>query len=221
MTQDINKSRFSEILQPANLVSLSRVAMAPLIGWLLAIDTTAATIGAAVVMILAGVSDALDGYLARRLGQVGGLGIALDPIADKLFASLLMVFLILYRDLPLWLAGAIVGRDLLILVVGALLMRGRKVSLPSNLTGKYAFAAIAVLLASYLVKFPFGITTFTYIALILLAASTWSYARVYLSWRSGSAPKAFNDNPLCYWTRTALSWSISAVYLWRLYCHLF
>lgn len=210
-----------EILQPANLVSLSRILMALVIGWLLAIDTATATLWAAVVMTLAGFSDALDGYLARRLGQVGRLGVVLDPIADKIFASLLIIFLILYRDMPLWLAGAIIGRDVLILTVGGLLMRGRKLSLSSNMTGKYAFAAIAVLLASYVIRFPFGITVFTYLSLALLLASTWSYASLFWKLRSGFTPAPHHDKPLCYWTRTTLSWIVILIFFWQLYLHLF
>ena len=108
-----------------NLLSLSRVVLAPVIWYFLRLDTPGATATAAGLVILAGVTDGLDGYLARKMGGVTRLGIALDPIADKLFALLLVMGLILYRGFPIWLAAAVVARDAIILIGGLLLTRGR------------------------------------------------------------------------------------------------
>ena len=178
-----------------NLLSLSRVVLAPVIWYLLWLDTTTATVLAGLTIIVAGVTDGLDGYLARRMNQVSGLGIALDPICDKVFAIILAVGLILYRSFPLWLAIAIVARDLLILVGGLYLKRGRALNLPSNLTGKWAFAAVAVLLGAYVIRFEFSIALMTPLVVIMLAASLVSYGRVFAVVKSGAEPKPFRDGP--------------------------
>ena len=71
------------------------------------------------VAALAGVSDALDGLLARRFGWRSWLGGMLDPLADKLLLTAAFVTLALVGVIPMWLTALIVGRDLVI-VVGAI-----------------------------------------------------------------------------------------------------
>lgn len=210
-----------EILRLPNLVSMSRIAMIPLLWYFLAGSGQSAMFWAAVVMIAAGVSDGLDGWLARRMNLVTPLGIALDPIADKVFAGAMVILLIFYREFPVWLASIIIGRDLLILLAGLVLLRGRDITLPSNLTGKYAFTAIAVLLGSYVIRFPFGIELFTWLTIALVAASTFSYGRVFVFVRQGERPPQFNDRRAYRVMRIVVTLGIALLYFVRLYGHLF
>ncbi|HOP06421.1 MAG TPA: CDP-alcohol phosphatidyltransferase family protein [candidate division Zixibacteria bacterium] len=210
-----------EILQPPNLVSLSRVILAPVIGYYLFQPEPQAAFVALALVIVAGVTDALDGFLARKMNLVGPMGIALDPVCDKIFAGLLVILLIPTRDLPIWLAAVIIGRDLLILAAGSLLMSGRKISLPSNLTGKWAFAAIAVLLACYVVRFQFGIWMIGPIALLLIAGSLFGYGRVFIKVRRGETPQPFADRPVYKITRVVLTLLVAAIFLNQFYTFLF
>ncbi len=99
-----------------NIVSAARIVLAPYILYLL----WTGKFGTALVWFaIAGVSDGIDGYLARRLGAESKLGAQLDPIGDKLLLSGAFLVLALRSDIPLWLAGLVLGRDLLILA-GAL-----------------------------------------------------------------------------------------------------
>ncbi len=206
-----------EILRIPNLLSLSRVALAPFIGYYLWRSDAHATLLAVILLIVAGITDGLDGYLARRWNQVGKLGTALDPIADKLLAAILVVCLMLYRDMPLWLAAIIVGRDLLIMLLGLLLLGQYKAVVPSNLTGKYAFTAIMLLLTSYVVRFDFGIRVTTYAAVILMAASIFSYGRVFLQVRQGQPVPVFQDMSVYKITRFTVTTVFCVIYLVKLY----
>ena len=67
------------------------------------------------LMAVAGASDAVDGWLARRFGWVTRFGAALDPLADKLLVGVLFIVLTIRGALPLWVVGVAVGRDLVIL----------------------------------------------------------------------------------------------------------
>src|SRR5262249_17222238 len=69
---------------------------------------------ALVLMAVAGASDAVDGWLARRFGWVTRFGAALDPMADKILVGVLFIALTLQGRLPLWVAGIAIGRDLVI-----------------------------------------------------------------------------------------------------------
>lgn len=186
----------SSIWTPPNLLSLSRVVIAPFIVLALSIDSLYGTLIAVTLVILAGITDGLDGYLARRYGQTGGLGATIDPLADKLFAVIVVIGLILYRDFPIWLAGLIVVRDLLIVLAGVFLVKERKVVVTSNLTGKYAFASIAVLMGSATIRFDYGTQFLAWVCAILLVASTTIYARVFVAVKGGKAAPVFVDSPM-------------------------
>jgi cardiolipin synthase len=210
-------STVRELLLPPNLLSLSRVLLAPIAGYFLWRDTLTATIIAAVLLIVAGITDGLDGYLARRWHEVSKLGVALDPIADKIFALFLVLSLILFRGFPIWLALVIVGRDLLILAGGLVLSRREKVSLPSNLSGKYAFAAIVILLGAYVIRFQFSIELMTPVSLALIALSLWNYARLFYFRYRGAEPPRWTDNATARTLRISLTIAVAIAHFVMFY----
>ena len=95
-----------------NLLTLARIFMTPLLAWLLLRKSMTAGF---IVFFIAGLTDALDGLLARVLDQKSRLGSYIDPVADKLL--LVTSFFLLWRigEIPLWLMLIIVSRDLIIL----------------------------------------------------------------------------------------------------------
>lgn len=204
----------SAILQPANLLSLSRVLLTPLVGYFLWKGDSQSTHICALLLIVAGITDGLDGYVARKLGQVSDFGKTLDPLADKLMAIVLIGLLIMFRDFPWWLAGVVVGRDLLILLAGLTLMRGEKIVVPSNWAGKYAFVAIIFLIGSYIYRFPTGITVLTWMTIVLVAISSLLYARLFLRLRGGQKLQIQPDRPMWKGLRTTFNISFLIVYFY-------
>lgn len=211
----------SEILRLPNLLSLSRILLAPFIGYFLWKGDDLSTLICIVLLIVAGITDVFDGYLARRLNQVSRLGMVLDPLADKILAAVLIVMLILFRGLPLWLAVVIVGRDLLIVAGGMVLLKGNDIVVPSNLTGKYTFAATAFLLGSYIIRFDFGITLMTYVTVTLIAVSTSIYARCFVLLKKGVSPAPFAERLVYKTIRVVITIFVLGVYFYRLYWFLF
>jgi len=100
-----------------NTLTLARIVAVPLLVWLI-IDQE--MLAAFLVFVLAGISDAADGFLAKRYGWNTELGAYLDPIADKALLVTIYVTLGLAGYLPVWLVIAVVSRD--ILIVGAVLL---------------------------------------------------------------------------------------------------
>lgn len=92
---------------------------------------------ALLVLVIAACSDAVDGLLARTLHQKSALGAYLDPIADKLLLSSSFVVLAMEKQLPWWLTIMVLSRDVLMLVVAAviLLIQGYR-PFPPSLLGK-------------------------------------------------------------------------------------
>lgn len=105
--------------QIPNIITVIRIlAIAP-ICWLLWKESYALALG---LLVLAGLSDALDGFLARRYGWFTRLGAMLDPVADKLFVVSVFIVFGLKGSLPWWLVVLVIGRDVVI-VLGALAYR--------------------------------------------------------------------------------------------------
>jgi cardiolipin synthase (CMP-forming) len=90
------------------------------------------------VLVVAGLSDGVDGLLARRLDQKSALGAYLDPIADKLLLSSSFVILAFKHKLFWWLTILILSRDVLMLIVAAviILIAGYR-PFPPSLFGKF------------------------------------------------------------------------------------
>jgi cardiolipin synthase len=89
------------------------------------------------ILIVAGLSDALDGLLARGLNQKTPLGAYLDPIADKLLLSSSYLVLALHGRVSWWLAILVLGRDVLLLIASAvIIVTVGYISLPPSIYGK-------------------------------------------------------------------------------------
>lgn len=101
----------------ANLITVMRLLVVPLIVWLI---LTGEWLGAFVLFVAAGVSDAVDGYLARHHDMRTELGAVLDPLADKVLMVSIYVTLSVKSELPLWIVILVVSRDMLI--VGGVLV---------------------------------------------------------------------------------------------------
>lgn len=138
-----------------NTITLGRIVAVPLLVWLI-IDQE--MLAAFFVFMLAGISDAADGFLAKRYGWNTELGAYLDPIADKALLVTIYVTLGLAGHLPVWLVIAVVSRD--ILIVGAVLlawMMSRPVSMKPLLISK-ANTLFQILLAGLvLAELGFGL----------------------------------------------------------------
>lgn len=100
-----------------NIITVFRIFLVPLVIWLM-LDGRMQV--AFLLFIVAGVSDGLDGFLAKRYGWRTELGAYLDPLADKALLVSIYVVLGLFSHLPVWLVIAVVSRD--ILIVGAILL---------------------------------------------------------------------------------------------------
>jgi len=99
-----------------NILTLSRIVMIPVFVIIFYLPFSWHYLAACVIFILAAITDGLDGYYARKLGQTSALGAFLDPVADKLMIAVVLVLLV--EDQPsIWLAlpaAIIIGREITI-----------------------------------------------------------------------------------------------------------
>ncbi len=126
------------VLTIPNVISIVRLAGVPLFLWLILVPK--ADGWALAVLMLSGISDYLDGYLARKLNQTSRLGEILDPVADRLYILSTVVGLAWRDIIPWWLALLLPLRDLLLWgLVPFLRTRGYS-ALPVHFLGKAATA---------------------------------------------------------------------------------
>jgi cardiolipin synthase len=133
------------MLNVPNVITLVRLGLVPVMAYYL-VDKAYEI--ALPIFLVAALSDLADGYIARRFKLVSRLGATLDPIADKLNMLVATILLAWQMLLPIWLAIAIVTRDIVI-VVGALayrLARGRLKIAPTRLSKVNTFIEFTVLL---------------------------------------------------------------------------
>ena len=103
------------MLTVPNLITLVRLACIPLFVWLLfgAHRQTAA----AVLLAMLGATDWVDGFVARRYGQVSTFGKVLDPTADRLLVGTAVISIMVYGAVPLWFGIATIAREVLVSVM--------------------------------------------------------------------------------------------------------
>lgn len=112
-----------ELKSAPNAISLSRILMLPIFMLLIFIGNVYSDISAMLLVVAAGVSDFLDGYVARRTGKVSDLGKILDPLADKLFFTSAFVVLSVAGRFPFWASGIIVIREIAVTIMRANLLK--------------------------------------------------------------------------------------------------
>ena len=130
------QARSSDVWTLPNIISMVRLAGVPLFLWL--VLGPEADVWALVVLMLSGVTDWLDGYLARRLDQMSKLGEILDPVADRLYILAVVVGLFLRDIIPWWVALALPLRDLLLWGLVPILRTRGFSALPVHFLGKAA-----------------------------------------------------------------------------------
>jgi len=119
-----------------NLVSMVRLLGVPLFLWL--VLGPEADVWALVVLMVSGITDYLDGWLARRLNQTSELGRLLDPVADRLYILAVVVGLAMRDIIPWWVALSLPLRDLLLWGLVPLLRTRGYSALPVHFLGKAA-----------------------------------------------------------------------------------
>lgn len=100
-----------------NLITLGRILLVPVVVWAIA---SGEMLAAFVLFVVAGLSDAVDGFLAKRFDMTTEIGAYLDPLADKVLLVSIYIALGITNNAPRWLVILVVSRDLMI--VGAIIL---------------------------------------------------------------------------------------------------
>ena len=170
-----------------NILSLSRILSVPVFIMLMLEPTPVRALTAGVVFSLASATDWLDGYLARKWGQVTKAGKLLDPIADKILIMSALVILVKIRPdiVYSWIAIVIIGREFAVTGLRAI-ASSENIIIPAETVGKYKVGAqitavLSLLLDYYLAEQWLRVlgTVALWIAMILAVYSAVKYFKTY------------------------------------------
>jgi cardiolipin synthase len=175
-----------QLLNLPNLVTLSRVLAAPLAA---ALILSGAYGWALALLVAAGTTDSIDGWLARRSGGSTRFGAYLDPIADKILLVTVYLSLGAAGLVPAWLVMIVIGRDLLILLVAglALLATGQRRFDPSvwgKLSTFIQIGAGVVILSARATGSSALLAFATVLPALVAVTTTWS--GLHYVWRAAS-----------------------------------
>src|SRR3989338_5977036 len=141
-----------DIFLKPNQISLMRIVLIPIFAFFLLADISYSRYIAAFIFLVLSLSDALDGYIARKKKQASKLGEILDPIADKLLISTALIFLVC--RIPLWMAAVIIAREWIVTMLRFIVLPKRVV--PADKFGKSKTIIQTIAIIGVILNFPFN-----------------------------------------------------------------
>jgi cardiolipin synthase len=159
-----------------NIITLGRIILVPIIVW--AIASRQMEIAFA-IFVIAGVSDAVDGFLAKRFNMASELGALLDPLADKALLVSIYVALGIWGALPRWIVILVVSRD--IMIVGAVIVSwvfGKPIPMKPLMVSKLNTVAQVTFAALVLASLGFGFDSTPYDLILMVLVTIFTLLSV-------------------------------------------
>lgn len=163
-----------------NMLTVLRILMVPIFPIIFFSHDENAYLYAAFLFLLASMTDALDGAIARKYHLISKVGTVLDPLADKLMLLVVLICFALDQLLPIWLVVLVFLKEIFMIIIGIYLyFRKEQRVIPANLYGKAStivfFLTIIAILLYPEVNF---LRYFAYLAVLLKLIAFKSYAKI-------------------------------------------
>ncbi len=178
--RDRRRSLAEDALNLPNLITFARILMIPACLWFLQSNTPRGCFFSALVFTLAALTDALDGYLARKMGIVSVLGKFMDPLADKLIVMASLIWLVPLGRVPAWVVVVILGREITITGLRSV-AASEGVVISAGQEGKTKTALQMVGIIAILLGFPYHLNYLGIIDLGIVDLTKVGRGLVYLS----------------------------------------
>jgi len=184
-----------------NILSIFRICLVPVFVIAYFTDTRDIKYYAIIVFAVAGLSDFLDGFIARKLNAQSNLGKLLDPLGDKLMTFTVLICITITRPILIWVVLVFFVKEVLMGIGGLVLHKKAHVELPpANAIGKastvvFFLVCIALMLFSGIPNYVANILTAIAICLTLIALAVYicSYAKI-MKARPGTQVSGVEEN---------------------------
>ena len=161
-----------------NIITLGRILLVPIVVWAIASNQMEVAFA---VFVIAGVSDGVDGFLAKRFNMTSELGAMLDPLADKALLVSIYVALGIWGAIPRWIVILVVSRD--IMIVSAVIVSwlfGKPIPMKPLMVSKINTVAQVALAAVVLASLAFGFGPAPYDVILMGVVTVFSLVSVSL-----------------------------------------
>lgn len=161
-----------------NIITLGRILLVPVIIWAIASNQMEVAFA---IFVIAGVSDAVDGFLAKRFNMASELGALLDPLADKALLVSIYVALGIWGAVPRWIVILVVSRD--VMIVGAVIISwlfGKPIPMKPLMVSKLNTVAQVAFAALVLAALGFGFNSSPYDVMLMAAVTVLTLVSVWL-----------------------------------------
>lgn len=186
-----------------NVLSCIRILLVGVFIYLFFNNYPQNVVWAIIVFITAGLTDVIDGFLARKFNWITDLGKVLDPLADKLMQCTVLVCMLIKSLIPAWLVIPFILKELLILSGGLFMIKRRDVVAVSNVYGKatvvFFYAAVVFCMSArdFLAKNPIVLYIVCAMVLLVAMSALANYVKAYFKTlknndKKGSASSAAN-----------------------------
>jgi CDP-diacylglycerol--glycerol-3-phosphate 3-phosphatidyltransferase len=196
-TRDVGERRkdlAKDVWNIPNILTMGRVVMIPLCLYFLDQNTSRSAFWSALVFTLAALTDALDGYLARKMGVVSVLGKFLDPLADKLIVMASLVWMVPMGRIAPWVVVVILAREISVTGLRSI-AASEGVVISAGQEGKTKTALQMIGVVALLIGYPYHLSYFgldlgivdivhvgqmlLYLSLVFSLASAAQYVRLF------------------------------------------
>jgi cardiolipin synthase (CMP-forming) len=171
-------SRETTELSIPNIITLGRIILVPVVVWAIASNQMEIAFA---VFVVAGVSDAVDGFLAKRFNLRSELGALLDPLADKALLVSIFVTLGVWGAIPRWIVILVVSRD--IMIVGAVIISWlfeKPVAMKPSMVSKLNTVSQVGFAALVLASLGFGLEPVPYDLVLMILVTVFTLVSVAL-----------------------------------------
>ena len=142
---------------------------------------------AVIFLIISGITDVLDGYIARKYNLITDFGTLLDPLADKLTQICTLIVLVLKNIIPLWILIIVLAKEFLMIIGATFLFKKKTVAIPSKWYGKTATVLFYIAIFFSMIEgqftFNFSFEFLYYIALIFTLFALVMYIKIFTQYR--------------------------------------
>lgn len=117
----MHKPKLNEIFTIPNILSMFRIVLLPFIVWFFVCKED--HVMAIVILLISGLSDILDGFIARKFNMISDFGKIIDPVADKLTQGILLICLIFKYAQVLWILGVFILKEFIMIMMGYMIIK--------------------------------------------------------------------------------------------------
>lgn len=176
----MHKPKLNEIFTIPNILSMFRIVLLPFIVWFFVCKED--HVMAIIILLVSGMSDILDGFIARKFDMISDFGKIIDPVADKLTQGVLLICLIFKHIQILWILGVFVIKEFIMIMMGYMIIKRKNLVNSAKWYGKLNTVVIytVIFLMIILPDIPVGVVNMmVFVCTSMIIISFIMYANFY------------------------------------------